>query len=87
MQKETFSEHLVVATRHSFKCARGMVRNQLPEAFQYIVRLNQSYDENPLKAGERIYPDDVLEHGSQVSPLSAEQVVELLCAMVSCRSG
>jgi hypothetical protein len=78
MQKETFHEHLVKATGHSFKCAREFVRDYLPESFRYFVYLNQSYDGNPREAGEHVYPDDVVRHGAEVGPLSAEQVVELL---------
>lgn len=78
VQKNTFHEHLVQATGHAFECARQFVRNRLPESFQYVVHLNQSYDGNPLEDGEHVFPDDVARHGSCVGPLATEQVVELL---------
>ena len=78
MQKEKFHEHLIRATGHSVDFARRMVRNRLPDSFQYLVCLNQSYDENPLKLGEQVFPDDVTRHGSCIGPISAEQVVKLL---------
>ena len=78
MQKDTFHEHLVRATGHSVEFARRYVRNRLPESFRYFVDLNQSYDGNPLEAGERVFPDDVARHGACVGPLSADHVVELL---------
>jgi hypothetical protein len=78
VQKDTFHEHLVRATRYAFECARRLVSNRLPESFQYLAHLNQSYDGNPLEPGEHAFPDDVARHGARVGPLSAEQVVELL---------
>jgi hypothetical protein len=78
MQKDAFRERLIVATGRSLERARKFVRDDLPEACRYIVRLNQSYDGNPLKPGERVYPDDTIQLGAQVGLLSAEQVVELL---------
>jgi hypothetical protein len=78
MQKDAFRKRLIVATGHSLECARKFVRDHLPKVFRYMVHLNESYDGNPLKPGERIYPGDTIQHGAQVGPLSAEQVVELL---------
>ena len=78
MQKDTFHEHLILATGHSIKFAKRYVRNRLPEMFLFLVHLNQSYDGNPLEPGERVFPDDVAHHGACVGPLSAGQVVELL---------
>jgi hypothetical protein len=78
MQKGTFYEHLIKATGHSFRCAKEMVRDKLPESFRYVAHLNQSCDGNPLEPGEHVFPDDVAQFGARVGPLSAEQVVELL---------
>jgi hypothetical protein len=78
MQKDAFRKHLIVATGHSLECARKCVRDYLPEVFCYVVHLNESYDGNPLRPGERVYPDDKIRHGDPVGRLSAEQVVELL---------
>jgi hypothetical protein len=78
MNKATFSDHLAKATSHSFDFAKRYVRNQLPESIRYLVRLNQSFDGNPLAQGEHVFPDDVARHGARICPLSAEQVVELL---------
>lgn len=78
VKKDTFHEHLVRATGYAFECARRLVRNQLPESFQYFVHLSQSYDGNPLDPGEHVFPDDVVHYGACVGPVAAEQVVELL---------
>lgn len=78
MEKNLFHQHLIDATGHAFKFATEHVHNHLPDVLRYIVHLNQSFDENPLKPGEHVYPDDVEQHGEQTGPLLAEQVVALL---------
>jgi len=78
MEKDKFYDHLLKATGHSFDLARQFVRDHLPDSFSYLAYLNESYDGNPLEAGERVYPDDVVRFGKPVGPLTAQQVVELL---------
>lgn len=78
MEKTTFQEHLTAATARTVNFTREFVHNVLPDSFRYLVRLNQSYDGNPLVPGERVYPGDVAQHGAETGPLLAEQVVDLL---------
>ena len=78
MQKETFSEHLIKATECSVTFAKQYVWNPLPGPFLYIVLLNQSYDGNPLRPGEHVFPNDLEGFGERVGPLSTSQAVELL---------
>ena len=58
--------------------AARFVSNALPDSFRYLVRLNQSFDGNELKPGERIFPDDITLHGECVGPLSLDGAVSLL---------
>ena len=78
MEKADFHKRLNEATEHAFSFAREMVSNHLPLPIHYIVRLNRSYDGNPLKPGEYVYPDDLALHGPCISPLTSDQVVDLL---------
>ncbi len=79
MDKASFTEQL----REASLCARDFaarhVVNSLPESARYLVHLNRSCDENPLRPGEHVFPDDVARHGACVGPLAAAEVVALLC--------
>ena len=76
--KDAFHEHLRRASASAFECARRIVRNALPDSFRYTVRLNASYDGNPLEPGEQAFPDDLSRYGSAVGPLPDHEAVELL---------
>ena len=78
MQWQTFQERLLKATGYSVNVARRHVNNVLPERIRYMVRLNQSYDGNPLTMGEHVFPNDALSLDERVGPLTTEEVVELL---------
>ena len=75
MDRVEFQRHLMSATQHAFDCAREFVRNPLPTSFRYLVHLNESYDGNPLEAGETTFPED---DGRVVGPLADHEVVDLL---------
>jgi hypothetical protein len=79
MQTIRFTENLSRASQQALEFAGRFVTNTLPHSFRYFVYLNQSFDENPLKTSERIYPNDVTELGERIGPISAEEVVSLLC--------
>jgi hypothetical protein len=76
--KDTFHDHLSRATVFCHDFTRRYVHNALPASFLYSVRLNQSYDGNPLKDGEQVFPDDTTRHGSVIAPLDESAVVALL---------
>lgn len=74
MDKETFSNRLQEVTRINRDFATRFVSNHLPDSNRYLVRLNQSCDDN-LKTGEHVFPRDT----DPVFPLSAAEAVDLLC--------
>jgi hypothetical protein len=75
MDKVTFSERLREITAINRDFAARFVSNELPLSSRYVVRLNQSFDGNPLKQGERVFPNDT----DPAMPLAADEVVDLLC--------
>lgn len=79
MDKFVFAEQLRRAAERTRDFTRTLIIEPLPDAIRFDVRLNQSYDGNPLHLDERVYPDDperIPEH--RRSRLSEDQVVELL---------
>jgi hypothetical protein len=78
MTREKFSENLGKATLRSQEKALALVENELQPPFSYLVRLNQSYDENPLAVGEIIPGAMRLKGSERIGPLSHEEVVGLL---------
>jgi len=78
MNKDKFAEllqHVSIADR---EFAARQVCNLLPESFRYFVFLNESFDGNPLKPGEFVFPDDTAKFGERIGPLSQPDVVDLL---------
>src|SRR6266700_871760 len=58
--------------------ALSFVKNELKPPFAYLVRLNQSFDGNPLVSGE-VIPEEIRANGEKsVGPLSHDDVVALL---------
>lgn len=79
MNKDTFIELLSKASKSSRDFARTMIIEGLPDTVVFKVRLNCSYDGNPLHADERVYPDDRERFTEgQLEGLQIEYVVELL---------
>lgn len=74
MDKATFSKRLQEVTAINRDFAARYVINHLPVSNRYLVRLNQSCDDN-LRPGERVFPDDT----DPVAPLAAAETVDLLC--------
>jgi hypothetical protein len=50
MQRETFANRLHAATRAAVGIAREYIEETLPDEVLFRVRLNSSYDGNPLHA-------------------------------------
>jgi len=75
MENAKFSERLQMITAINRDFAARFVSNELPPSSRYLVRLNQSCEENPLKQGERVFLAEV----DPPAPLTLEQVVDLLC--------
>ncbi|MEN9576580.1 MAG: hypothetical protein RL514_4435 [Verrucomicrobiota bacterium] len=78
MNKEEFAELLRRVSAKNREFASTLVHNSLPESSRYFVHLNQSFDDNPLTADERVFPGDSAKFGERVGPLIAASVVDLL---------
>jgi hypothetical protein len=78
MKKEAFTDLLQSVSVASRDFASRYVHNALPDSFLYFVHLNQSFDNNPLKPNELIFPDDVAKFGERVGPLAIGAVVDLI---------
>jgi hypothetical protein len=78
MDRKVFLDHLLRASECAREFATRFVLDSLPSTYVFWVLLNCSYDSNPLKDGETVYPDDVRKHGKRTGPLIADDVVSLL---------
>jgi hypothetical protein len=78
MDNRSFVDRLARASEFCREFTRQFVCDALPEASEYFVALNQSYDGNPLRAGEVTFPDDPQRHGECVGPIDATVVASLL---------
>ena len=56
MDRSTFEEHLKRATLAVVPFTRNFVTNDLPGEVRYLIRPNQSYDGNPLRLDEEVFP-------------------------------
>jgi hypothetical protein len=78
MDREVFLDHLLRASTYCREFTTRLVFDSLPGTYAFWVLLNCSYDRNPLKDGEVVFPDDLQKHGKRVGPLTADAVVSLL---------
>jgi hypothetical protein len=79
MDRAVFAERLAQAAQRALDFARTMVEETLPEAIRFRVKLNSSYDGNPLHAGERVYPDDHQVHAPEaLARMDHDPLVALL---------
>ena len=74
MDKATLSNRLREVTDFNRDFATRFVSNHLPDSNRYLVRLNQSCDDN-LRPSEHVFPRDA----DPVASLTAAEVVDLLC--------
>jgi hypothetical protein len=58
MERDDFERRFREATEVALRAARTLVIEALPDEVRFRVRLNASYDGNPLHPDERVYPDD-----------------------------
>src|SRR5277367_5240665 len=78
MTRDDFSQNLRKATSSSHEKTLMFVENELKPPFIFMVKLNQSFDGNPLANGE-IIPKEVQSKGQElIGPLSYDEVVILL---------
>jgi hypothetical protein len=78
MDRTTFEERLRLATRHAVQFAREFVIQSLPDEVMYLVFPNQSYDGNPLKDDEVIFPDESLPLRQYLGPWTHLAVIDYL---------
>ena len=74
MTKATLSTRLRQVTILNRDFATRYISNYLPDSNRYLVRLNQSCDDN-LKPDEHVFPDDT----DPAAPLTTDETVDLLC--------
>lgn len=60
MDKHAFRQHLLAATEGILPFTRHWVTNALPDECRYLVFPNCSYDGNPLRDDEEVFPQDSL---------------------------
>ena len=76
MDRDTFTARFTAASAVARDYAREFVREPLPDALRYRVRLNSSYDGNPLVGDEVVYPeDDAFTRALALHDVGADEVV------------
>ena len=78
MRREEFSQNFRKAILRSHEKALAFVENELRLPFNYLIKLNQSFDGNPLARGEVIIHKMRAKGEKAIGPLSHEEVVALL---------
>jgi hypothetical protein len=79
VDRSTFAKRLSQATTRAHDFAQTLVVEHLPASFKYRVRLNSSYDRNPLRGDEMLYPDDgSAEAGRRSWSLGFAEAMDLL---------
>lgn len=58
MDRTTFAANFDRAAAQARDCARSYIKEALPDALRFRLRLNASYDGNPLHEDERVFPGD-----------------------------
>lgn len=79
MEKPVFAKRFHEAATVARDFARQFIEEPLPDRVIFRVRLNSSYDGNPLDADEVVFPaDGSLARAEAVAELGADEVVDLL---------
>jgi hypothetical protein len=78
VDRSTFERQLRAASQKAVAFARQHVLQTLPDAVEFLVYPNQSYDGNPRVGDEATFPDDSLPDGKYHGPWSVEHVVDFL---------
>jgi hypothetical protein len=76
LSRPTFKRRLIDAATGARDFARSFVSNALPDDIAYVVRLCCSYDGNPRREDERVFPED---YGTEpITTTSPEEVTAIL---------
>lgn len=79
MDRPTFAARLHAAAAAARDFARKFVCESLPDPLRFRVRLNSSYDGNPLVGDEVVYPDDGgFDRAFALHDIDADTVVDTL---------
>jgi hypothetical protein len=79
MDRTIFAERLRAASVAARDFARSYILEPLPDEMLFRVRLNQSYDKNPLHTDERLYSEDsALNFTDKLTRCTEAEVVDLL---------
>jgi hypothetical protein len=79
MDRELFARRLHDAAAAARDFARRYVEETLPDELRFRVRLNSSYDGNPLVKDEVVFPHDSgYEKANELKDCSEQQVLDLL---------
>jgi hypothetical protein len=79
MERITFALRLHEAAAAAREFALAHVEEKLPESLRFRVRLNCSYDRNPLRSDETLYPEDSSpERAKRFIRCNEDEVVTLL---------
>jgi hypothetical protein len=79
VDRETFARRFHAAAADTREFARQFLEEELPETLRFRLRLNSSYDGNPLHSDETVYPEDSApERARTLRDCSAEQVIATL---------
>ena len=69
---------MLEASLKAVEWARLHVVNYLPPSCSYLLYPNQSYDGNPLKGDEELFPEDSVSFGKFIGPLGFEESFQFL---------
>jgi hypothetical protein len=76
MERARFEDHFLQSVQHSVAFARRLVRQSLPDAVVFRVYPNQSFDGQPRRSDEVVFPEESLSTLEDYQgPWSAEQIV------------
>jgi putative acetyltransferase len=78
VERATFEERLAIAARFAVQFGRDFVRQPLPDEFALLVKPNCSYDGNPRRGDEEVFPEESLPDGCRHGPWSVAEAVAFL---------
>jgi len=79
VEREVFARHLQEAAAEALAFARTLIAEPLPDAMRFRVRLNSSYDGNPLVGGEVVFPEDgTIARALELQACDVDMVVDTL---------
>jgi hypothetical protein len=79
MEREVFTQRFHEASAQARDFCRQFIDESLPDPMLFCLRLNASYDGNPLHEDERVFPEDSDgELARRLSRCTADEVVDVL---------